>query len=131
LDDIPLHQEHAIRPGRTAASATIWQWRSAQQQTPRTIAARLRSLLNAFIPGVIRRALDALVNVIVRLVTWIVLRALFYGVFVPLGWLVRTKHSDPMQRSSEAARTSYWSDRSDGQKRRGEHVASAKRARQY
>jgi hypothetical protein len=131
LDDAPPRQEHAIRRGRSAASAAIWQWRSAQQEAPRTIAARLRGVLNALIPGVIRRALDALVAVIVRLVTWIVLRGLFYGVFVPLGWLLRTRHRDPMQRSFEAARASYWSERGDGQETRGEHVASAKRARQY
>jgi len=131
LDDVPPHQEHAIRRGRSEASAAIWQWQCAPQEAPRSRTARLVSALKGLVPGALKRALDALVALVTRLVTWVVLRSVFYGVFVPLGWLLRTSHRDPLQRSFEATRASYWSERGDGQKTRGEHLASAKRARQY
>ena len=59
------------------------------------------------------------------LLNWIILPALFYGLFWPLGKLMRSGKRDQLQRFRDATRSSYWSDRTR------DRVASANRRRQY
>ena len=71
------------------------------------------------------RGLGALAGRAGRLLSWVVLPAVFYGVFAPCGRALRRGRRDRLQRFRDAARSSYWSDRT------GERVASADRRRQY
>ena len=75
--------------------------------------------------GMIERGVTALAIRLGRLMNWILLPAVFYGLFVPLGKALRTGKRDRLQRFSDASRASYWSERT------GERVASARRDRQY
>jgi hypothetical protein len=75
--------------------------------------------------AVIERGLNAATTSVGRLMSWIVLPALFYAVFVPFGKARRGGARDRLQRSCDATRTSYWSDRT------GERAASANRRKQY
>lgn len=47
-------------------------------------------------------------------VSHLVLGAVFYLVFTPIGWLVRRINGDPLQRRFEASRPSYWIERPAG-----------------
>jgi hypothetical protein len=75
--------------------------------------------------ALIDRAFNALTDGVGRLMTWIVLPILFFTVFLPFGKVTRRGKQDRLQRFHDAARASYWSDRT------GERAASANRGRQY
>ena len=75
--------------------------------------------------AVLKRGFDALAMRLARLISWMVLRSLFWGIFVPFGKLMRGGARDRMQRFNDPTRSSYWS------RREGERVASRDRGRQY
>jgi hypothetical protein len=75
--------------------------------------------------AIIERGFSALTVSVGRLMSWIVLPALFYAVFVPFGKARRSGARDRLQRFRDATRASYWSDRT------GERAASPNRRRQY
>jgi len=75
--------------------------------------------------ALVERAFTALSLAVGRALNAILLPALFYGVFTPLGALLRRGKRDALQRFYEPERTTYWSDRT------GPRTASAHRTRQY
>jgi hypothetical protein len=82
-------------------------------------------LLPASLYGMFERSVTALTMRLGWLMNWIILPAVFYGLFVPLGKALRTGKRDRLQRFSDASRASYWSERT------GERVSSGRRDRQY
>ena len=60
-----------------------------------------------------------------RLMNWLIMPVLFYGIFVPFGLAFRRGPRDGLQRFYAKDRDSYWSDRS------GDRTASKNRERQY
>ena len=75
--------------------------------------------------ALVERAFAALSRTVGRLLNGLTLPILFYGVFTPLGAILRRGKRDALQRFFERERPTYWSDRS------GERTASAHRTRQY
>ena len=75
--------------------------------------------------ALVERAFAALSRTVGRLLNALILPVLFFGVFTPLGALLRGGKRDALQRFFDRERTTYWSDRS------GERTASAHRTRQY
>ena len=75
--------------------------------------------------ALVERAFEALSRMVGRLLNGLILPLLFYGVFTPMGAVMRRGKRDALQRFFDRERTTYWSDRS------GERTASAHRTRQY
>jgi len=50
-------------------------------------------------------------GLLARIVAPIALALLFYGLFVPMGWLLRAFGHDPLRLRRDAAATSYWIER--------------------
>lgn len=73
----------------------------------------------------IERGLAALGRRTGTALTWIVMGATFYLVFLPFGLLLRRGRRDPMRRFFEAGATTYWEPRTAGRS------ASASRTRPY
>lgn len=100
-----------------------------------TLLAALGSPTGAY--AALERLFERLVNRIVLLSSWLILRVVFYGVFVPLGALLRSGRRDQLQRWNDVARSSYWSDRRGDHwgdhrgDRRATRVASAERRKPY
>ena len=75
--------------------------------------------------AVIERMLAAMSRQFGRLLNWIIIPAIFYGIFVPFGVLFRRGRRDALQTFYDDERETYWSDRT------GARTASSNRARQY
>jgi len=75
--------------------------------------------------ALVERAFAALSRTVGRVLNALILPILFYGVFTPLGAVLRRGKRDALQRFFEPERTTYWSDRS------GQRTASTHRTRQY
>ena len=75
--------------------------------------------------AVAERALASFGSFAGRVMSWLILPVLFYGIFVPFGLVFRRGQKDALQRFFVGERESYWSDRE------GNRTASGNRERQY
>jgi len=56
----------------------------------------------------IERGLGVLAHKTGLLLTWLLMAAIFYGVFTPFGWIFRRGRRDPLRRFREAELVTYW-----------------------
>ena len=75
--------------------------------------------------AVLEGLLDTIALRFTQLVSWLVVRALFYGVFFPFGRILRGAKNDRLDRRFEPTRSTYWKDR------RTDRTASGDRRKQF
>jgi hypothetical protein len=75
--------------------------------------------------GIFERMIDAMSRQFGRMLNWLILPGIFYGVFVPFGALLRRGKRDTLRTFYDEECETYWSDRDSVRS------ASAHRARQY
>jgi hypothetical protein len=126
----PIRIRGALRAGVGAiAGALVWFYLSPLIGRVMLALSLVLFLVAMLSPtgayALLERAFAALANVVGRLLNGLVLPILFYGIFTPMGALLRPGKRDALQRFFEPERATYWSDR------KGPRTASAHRTRQY
>jgi hypothetical protein len=91
----------------------VFQWMEEREAMARGcwLAAAAVPLLGAVWRDGLRRFYIALTYAVFPvgwLVSTVVLAALYYGLITPIGWLLRWRGHDPMQRGARSRADSYW-----------------------